>query len=67
MKAIFVVLFACILLGAIEFPAVQAGLFGIDWGNVSPKCTVSCAAYWACVFKGKDCKQPSNCVFEEFA
>uniref|UniRef100_A0A914Q5U2 Uncharacterized protein n=1 Tax=Panagrolaimus davidi TaxID=227884 RepID=A0A914Q5U2_9BILA len=68
MRAIIIVLMACIFLSAIELNSVQAGLFGIDWGNVSPKCTISCAGYWTCVFKGgNDCKMPDNCVCEKFA
>uniref|UniRef100_A0A914YV21 Uncharacterized protein n=1 Tax=Panagrolaimus superbus TaxID=310955 RepID=A0A914YV21_9BILA len=65
MKPVIVILFAFLLIGALDnFPLVNAG---IDWDKVDPLCTLSCGAYWVCVAKSSDCKRPSNCVCEEFA
>uniref|UniRef100_A0A914XWE7 Uncharacterized protein n=1 Tax=Panagrolaimus superbus TaxID=310955 RepID=A0A914XWE7_9BILA len=44
----------------------NAAASGIDWGKVDPLCTISCGAYWFCMIKGKGCKQPKNCICEEF-
>uniref|UniRef100_A0A914CP72 Uncharacterized protein n=1 Tax=Acrobeloides nanus TaxID=290746 RepID=A0A914CP72_9BILA len=41
----------------------------IDWGQVDLGCTISCGAYWTCIFKtdGKSCKSPPNCECSQFA
>uniref|UniRef100_A0A914DUI6 Uncharacterized protein n=1 Tax=Acrobeloides nanus TaxID=290746 RepID=A0A914DUI6_9BILA len=41
----------------------------IEWGKVDLGCTISCGAYWACVFKsnGDSCKSPPSCECREFA
>jgi len=44
------------------------GWLGIDWGNVSFWCTISCANYNYCVMRGRtDCTRPSRCDCSQFA